>query len=438
MSALSSRTALATLAVSSVVYILHHYYIQFPTKKKKKKKNRKNGQQDDEEGSNSSEKTEQNFYKHIGMDNEADLPPHIRREIHKERARLAKVGYISLKKPMYDNVYMIDVYREPMCTISMKKAQWYIRRGIAEWSTFKSVDNRSCCDQTSDDITNNRDGKIIGDKVDGHVHGAVKCIRLLFEHNGSSKKTNKKDGTPSSEEVYLRSTKRNICVACGQDENIIRHYIIPYSYRSLLPIEYKSHMSHDIVILCPNCHLHCEKLSKCRMKQIETESRTHALMSGSITNMNDLEPVIDDAYLGHVRSCALALVKHKYTLPCEQVDRYERIVRDYVISVRTEKEDDNNKETFLVLTKSNLQTACSIKYRIKNPNYISGSDLVVQSLQGDSCRIEQFIIEWRIHFMDTVQPKFMPTGWQINNPVICGSNYLVLDCGLDGPPSRSW
>ena len=39
--------------------------------------------------------------------------------------------------------------------------------------------------------------------------------------------------------------------------------------------------------------------------------------------------------------------------------------------------------------------------------------------------------------MDTVQPKFMPTGWQINNPVICGSNYLVLDRGLDGPLLRS-
>jgi hypothetical protein len=120
------------------------------------------------------------------------------------------------------------------------------------------------------------------------------------------------------------------------------------------------------------------------------------------------------------------------------VNRYEQVVRDYLISVSTEKEDDNNKETFLVLTKSHLQTACSIKYRIKNPKYISGSDLVVQSLQGDACRIEQFIIEWRINFMDTVQPKFMPTGWQINNPVICGSNYLVLDRGLDGPPLRSW
>ena len=431
--------AVATLAtISSFCILLHHYYIQCRTTTKKKEKEKKktkskHGQQDDDEGSAS---IGQDFYKQFGIDNETDLPPHIRREIHKERARLAKVGYISLKKPMYDNVYMLDVNREPMCTISMKKALWYIRREIAEWSTFKSVDNRSCCYKASDDITNNRDGKIIKGEED--VDGAVKCIRLLFEHNGSSNtKTNKKDGTTSSEEVYLRSTKRNICVACGQGENIIRHYIIPHSYRSLLPIEYKSHMSHDIVILCPNCHLHCEKLSKCRMKQIESESRTHALMLGIITNMNDLEPVIDDAYLGHVRSCALALVKYKDTLPCERVNRYEQVVRDYLISVSTEKEDDDNKETFLVLTRSHLQKACSIKYRIKNPNYISGSVLVVQSLQGDACRIEQFIIEWRKHFMDTVQPKFMPTGWQINNPVICGSNYLVLDRGLDGPLLRS-
>jgi hypothetical protein len=447
----SSRTALAALATISSLYILHHYYRTTKKRKKKEKMKKKgrNCQQDNDKGNNSS--SEQSFYKHVGIDNDVadNLPSHIRRMIHKEHLRLAKVGYISLKKPMYDNVYMLDREREPMCTISMKKALWYIRRGIAEWSTFKKdVDNtsESCCSQTSYDITNNKDGKNIrGEDVDGQdaaAADAVKCIRLLFEHNGSSNKAanNKKDGTPSSEEVYLRSTKRNICVSCGQDKNIIRHYIVPYSYRSLLPIEYKSHMSHDIVILCPECHLHCEKQSKSRMKLIESEVRTYALLSGIITHTSDLEPVIEDVYLGHVRSCALALVKYKDTLPVEQVNRYESVVRDYLISVHTiEENDDENKnnETFLVLTKLHLQTACSIKYRIKNPNYISGSDLVVQSLQGDAYRIAQFIIDWRKHFITTVQPKFMPTGWQINNPVICGSNYLILDRGLDGPPLKS-
>lgn len=329
------------------------------------------------------------FYEQLGI-SEENLPSHVLREIHKERQRKAKVELISMKTPMYDNVYMLDRDREPMCTISMKKARWYVRKDIAEWSSF-------------------RDGE--GTETDCQsAEGDVKCIRLLFEHNGTGG-----SDRDSSEMLYLRSAKQNICVECGDDGHHIRHYIVPYSYRTLLPQEYKSHMSHDIVILCPDCHLDCERQTKRRMKEMEHELRMK--MGGDAL---DVSQVIDDPHKHHIRSCAIALVKWRDMMPAEKVEGHERVVREYLASLcKKEEERDALLNGTDELTKSRLQKACSINYRVKNPNYVTGSEVVVRSLK-DAKAIEEFIIDWRKHFMSTVSPRHMPNGWRVDNPIVCG------------------
>lgn len=136
-----------------------------------------------------------------------------------------------MKSPMYDNVFMSDPDGNLMCTISLKKAKWYVGKGIAEWYRASSC----------------KGGK---DEDDAY-------IRLLFQpNNGKSNNSSSKNASKSdSESTYLQSPKLNICVSCGSDGYHMRHYIVPYSYRSGLPEEYKSHMSHDIVIVCPECHV---------------------------------------------------------------------------------------------------------------------------------------------------------------------------------------
>ncbi|KAL7460480.1 hypothetical protein ACHAXS_002801 [Conticribra weissflogii] len=341
---------------------------------------------------------------------EVNLPPHIRREIEKERRFEAKKELISMKSPMYDNVFMLDNDREPMCTISLKKARWYVRKGIAEWSSFQDHGNRNTRDELEE----------------------AKCIRLLFEPSGGNYQNT---GTP--ENLYLKSAKQNVCVACGSTDHHMRHYIVPYAYRTLLPDQYKTHMSHDIVILCPECHVSCEKLSKAKMKSMEDALRDD--LSKEVGNVAFCPPVIDDADLHHVRSCAIALARWRDTMPEDKIEAHEKVVRGYlagIVKVRCsgktevhdkiiiEGEAEAHKKKILdksvPLTKEQLQKACSVNYRVKNPQYISGSELVVQSLNGDAKKIEKFVVDWRKHFIDTVNPKFMPVGWCIDNPVVCG------------------
>ena len=380
----------ATAAALGIIFLIHNG--TFSKRKQQSKDDDDATKKEDEPTSPDSA----SFYNQLGI-SEEDLPSHIRRDIHKQRKRKSKEAMISMKTKMYDNIHMLDEDREPLCTISMKKANWYIRKNIAEWTSPKE----------GSELSKDKDAK---------------CIRLLFTHNGANEDETKKS---SSEKLYLRSAKQNICVSCGSDGHHIRHYIVPYAYRSLLPDDYKSHMSHDIVILCPDCHVRCERSTKKRMKRMETDLR----MKMVTTDGDDAfcSPCIEDARLYHVRSCAIALVRWKDTIPEEKVEEYENAVRSYLADCcKTEAE----KEMILTgnepLTKAQLQKACSVKYRVKNPRYVPGSEVVVRSLNDDRKKIEEFIIDWRKHFMTVVDPKHMPTGWRVDNPVAKGSSFVLL------------
>lgn len=40
---------------------------------------------------------------------------------------------------------------------------------------------------------------------------------------------------------------------CGKEGDYLRHNIVPHCYRSLFPEAYKSHLSHDVVLVCQAC-----------------------------------------------------------------------------------------------------------------------------------------------------------------------------------------
>lgn len=325
-----------------------------------------------------------------------DLPEHLAREIEEERARAAKT---SLKRSMYDNVLMLSSDRRPMCTISAKKARWYVKKDLAEWTVLEKGE----------------DGH--GDYEDG-----VRCIRFRYAENAVGGKF----GENMSDHLYLRSAKQNVCVGCGDEERHRRHYIVPYSYRALLPMEYKTHMSHDIVILCPDCHLRCEDQTKTRMKELERECRRKRGEGAT-----KIPPTVNAPEQHRIRISAIALIRRERdNLPEEEAGEAERIVRKYLAG---QCQDEAKKELLLAgkeeLTKSQIQQACSVKCHVKNPAYLSPSEVVVESLINEA-DVEEFIKGWRRHFVAAVGPLYMPHGWSVDNPVISGKE--ARRSGKDG------
>lgn len=112
-----------------------------------------------------------------------------------------------------------------LAKILKKKAKWYVNKGLAHY-----------CKNPNDD--NDEDGKQNDDE-------STDCIRIEFEPKDSS-----------NNDIYSTADKENICVKCGRgDFHMMRHHIVPVTYRTLFPKRFKSHMSHDIVLLCGNCAL---------------------------------------------------------------------------------------------------------------------------------------------------------------------------------------
>jgi len=287
------------------------------------------------------------------------MPPHVKRELMKERKRKEKTEYLAMKSPMYDNVHMLDPHGENMNTISLKKGHWYVNKGLAEWT-----DN---------------------DK---------RCIKLCFEPKNKSNRGEKG--------LYARSDKKNICVVCGHTEYHMRHYVVPYSCRTLLPDRYKTHLSHDIVLLCVECQVVSDQARQKRMKEMEEDLRPY-----------DSEPQFAiDHNLSQVRSKAMALLRQKHKLPADRIVGYDHLVRSHL------KLLDSTVE----LTPEQLQKAISVNFRIEKQNYISGPDLIVKNLNENDKKISAFVKGWRQHFVDTMHPRYLPIGWSVENAVVCGSD----------------
>ncbi len=279
------------------------------------------------------------------------VPTHLKRLLYKEQRRKDSVRFLAMKKPMYDNIEMYSPEGVMLCTISKKKAAWYIGKNLATWKT------------------------------------ETQSIQLLF----------KPKGQPSGDDNYHVSHKKNVCVVCGDSEKFMRHYVVPYCYRALFPSKYKTHMPHDIVILCPDCHVHSEKSTQERQKKIELSLRT---MPGTD------HPHIPDRELHRVKSAALALCNRREQIPPEKVKEHEATVKMYF-----------GLDQSSWLSHELLIEATTMETSIPNPTYIPGPELVVSSLAYDEESIESFILDWREHFLHTMQPRFLPTGWSIDSPV---------------------
>jgi hypothetical protein len=288
------------------------------------------------------------------MMEEPDLPTHLIREIYKEKRRKASVRFLAMKKPMYDNIQMFSPEGEILCTIGEKKANWYVRKKLAEWKS----------------------------------NGDMKAVQLLFEPKGKS----------SEKTVYTISPKQNICVSCGGDEHFMRHYIVPHCYRTLFPEKFKTHMPHDIVILCPDCHLSVEQVTQRRIKRLEASLRKDPATAN---------PVIPSRELHTIRSYSLALQKHSAKLPPVKRAECEGLIRSHF-----KLADDE------ALTAELIHQATELETHTPNPKYIPGPDLVAATLRTDEL-IETFVRDWRKDFLDVLQPRFLPTGWSVDSPVHC-------------------
>uniref|UniRef100_A0A453BEF9 HRDC domain-containing protein n=1 Tax=Aegilops tauschii subsp. strangulata TaxID=200361 RepID=A0A453BEF9_AEGTS len=155
-------------------------------------------------------------------------------------------------------------------------------------------------------------------------------IMLLFEPKGRPE--------DEDNEFYIQS-KKNICVGCGEKSHYIRYRIIPSCYRMHFPEHLKSHRSHDIVLLCVDCHEIAHSAAEKYKRRLAEELGIPLFVqkivnSGDrslITNASVSEDKLNEKGVSPLllRTAAMALLRHGSTMPSKRCEELIQIVKSY-------------------------------------------------------------------------------------------------------------
>ncbi|KAK4577279.1 hypothetical protein RGQ29_027699 [Quercus rubra] len=216
------------------------------------------------------------------------------KQVAKKASRDLFVQKFSCKSPVYHNCRIYANDGRLLCYCDQRKLEWYLRRDLA---------------------------KIVDDNPP--------AIMLLFEPKGRPE--------DEDNDFYIQS-KKNICVGCGEGSHYLRYRIIPSCYRMHFPEHMKSHRSHDIVLVCVDCHEVAHASAEKYKKQIAAEFgiplfvrkvadlKQVQVMSGSSESETNLEEGVSPLQL---RTAAMALLRHGPRMPSKRRDELTQIVMSY-------------------------------------------------------------------------------------------------------------
>lgn len=205
-------------------------------------------------------------------------------------------------------------------------------------------------------------------------------VRLNFEPNGPG----------HSGDPFFLQTRENLCVRCGKRRQLTRHHVVPYCYRRYFPDVLKSHSSMDILPICEDCH---------------EEYECHAnLLKREIAAEMGLPPHICGVHVDSARIRALGFARtltgvHKDKIPTDRKQIMMQVIRDYYGA----GSDEDHMNRALAEPYENLRVL----------GHVPVEKRIVERLSD----LHSFVVRWRKHFIETMQPKHMPPHWDAFRPL---------------------
>ena len=264
-----------------------------------------------------------------------------------------------------------------------KKVEWYLARNLA---VSASEDNRT--------------------------------IKLTFEPQGR--------GFSELEFIdnkFYTVDRDNKCVVCGSTDKYLKYHIVPLLYREHFPNSFKSHRSHDVVLLCLNCHVQANK---------ETEK-----LKLEIAQKFDCPVIGPNNPLLLLRNKVLTMTKfglsywknkdaipkdRKKILKVELRNLYSELEKEEKIKKFMENEGflfNFNKNNLIKIDEKFVSMCKHFSKNHKNLKENSNKDfknlhgkMVVEKLKTNQ-ELKDFILLWRKNFIDKLNPKHLPTAWNV-------------------------
>lgn len=230
------------------------------------------------------------------------------KQVARKASRELFVQKFSCKSPVYHNCRIYANDGRLLCYCDRRKLEWYLQRDLA-----KLVDEEP------------------------------PAIMLLFEPKGRPE--------DEGNDFYIQS-KKNICVGCGEGNHYLRYRIIPSCYRIHFPEHLKSHRSHDIVLVCVDCHEKAHSAAEKYKKKVASEFGI-PLFVHKVVNSNEEHDVSGSSTsvmkLGdggvsplELRTAAMALLRHGPRMPPQRREELKEVVKKYYGGRDISEEDLEN------------------------------------------------------------------------------------------------
>jgi exonuclease 3'-5' domain-containing protein 2 len=188
------------------------------------------------------------------------------------------------------------------------------------------------------------------------------------------------------DQFYLQY-RENICVVCGSSNDLNRHHILPFNYRRHLPDHIKNNNYYDILLLCLEHHEAYEIHAFLFKKQLSEEYNVP--VDG--VWITDKESYKDKH---KAKMIARTLLEHTDKIPQER--------KEYLL---------NKIRVALGIDVVNLEEVAAMEF--DTPNIQTQGKLIVDRLTN----LDEFVIRWREHFIEVMQPKFLPEYWDKNRGI---------------------
>lgn len=218
-------------------------------------------------------------------------------------------------------------------------------------------------------------------------------FRLKFEPGGP--------GHASSDDLFYTTPKENLCCVCGQREGLNRHHVVPSFYRRYMGLDIKSRSHYDVLPLCLTCHEKYERFADKLKMEIakEYDSPLHArYKNGELYESNR----------GRDRAIrnSVAIVNHGSRIPAQRHVFLREQISEYLQHEVTDEEINELSKARIGLDK---------KSEVKD--LLCHGHMVVSKLP-DLDALQKFVERWRGHFLDNMQPKFMPEHWNVSHSIL--------------------
>lgn len=235
------------------------------------------------------------------------------KQVAKKVSRELFVQKFSCKAPVYHNCKIYANDGRLLCYCDHRKLQW-----LNDISYMLNDLLRSYCVSNILIFFNNL-FRYVSRNLATLVEENPPSIMLLFEPKGRPE--------DEDNDFYIQS-KKNICVGCGEGNHYLRYRIIPSCYRVHFPEHLKSHRSHDIVLVCVDCHEIAHAAAEKYKRQVAAEYGIPLF----IRNIVDLDkpqntpasslPVVSSEEVGvsplQLRTAAMALLRHGPQMPSQR------------------------------------------------------------------------------------------------------------------------